>query len=322
MKLILETDRLLLRELHPDDAEHFYQLNSNPNVVRYTGNTAFKSIEEAAHFLENYQDYKLNGYGRWAVMDQSNGAFLGWCGLKYDKAFDETDIGFRFFETYWNKGYATESAKACIEYGFEKLHLKTIIGRAMLENVASIKVLEKIGLTFERAFDFDMLNKGVIYKIENAGKNMTIELANKSDHEILTAITKKSKSYWGYSEEQIKIWSDLLTITERYIETTIVYKLAVDKITIGYYSYFHENEKNIRLDNLFVLPEYIGKGFGQILMDDFLNRLHSLGINKVILHSEPKAERFYAKFGFVKVGAIETSIKNRFLPIMELNLKK
>lgn len=151
---------------------------------------------------------------------------------------------------------------------------------------------------------------------------MTIELANKSDHKILTIITKKSKSYWGYSEEQIKIWSDQLTITESYIETNAVYKLVVDKTTIGYYSYFHENEKTIRLDSLFVLPKCIGKGFGQILMVDFLNRLHSLEIDKVILDSEPNAESFYAKFGFIKVGAIETSIKNRFLPIMELILNE
>lgn len=166
MKPILETPRLLLRELHPNDAEQFYQLNQNPNVVKYTGNSAFNSMEEATHFLENYQDYQKNGYGRWAVMDKSNSVFLGWCGLKYNKEVDETDIGFRFFEHYWNKGYATESAKACIDYGFEKLYLKTIIGRAMHENVASIKVLEKIGLTFDKEFDFDEQNKGVIYKIE------------------------------------------------------------------------------------------------------------------------------------------------------------
>lgn len=165
MKTILETPRLFLRELGPDDAEQFYQLNLNPNVIKYTGNAAFKDVEEALHFLENYQDYKQNGYGRWAVIDKSSNDFLGWCGLKYDKDLDETDIGFRFFEQHWNKGYATESAKACLEYGFEKLNLKTIIGRAMEENIASIKVLEKIGLAFERAFDFDAHNKGVIYKI-------------------------------------------------------------------------------------------------------------------------------------------------------------
>ena len=167
MKPILETPRLLLRELHPNDAAQFYQLNLNPNVIKYTGNAAFKDVEEALQFLENYQDYKQNGYGRWAVIDKSNNEFLGWCGLKYDKELDETDIGFRFFEQQWNKGFATESAKACLDFGFEKLQLETIVGRAMQENVVSVKVLEKIGLTFERIFDFDIHNKGVIYKIIN-----------------------------------------------------------------------------------------------------------------------------------------------------------
>lgn len=166
MKPILETPRLLLRELHPNDAEQFYQLNLNPNVIKYTGNSAFKNVEEALQFLENYQDYKQNGYGRWAVIDKSTDEFLGWCGLKYDKELDETDIGFRFFEHHWNKGYATESAKSCIIYGFENLQLETIIGRAMQGNIASIKVLEKIGLRYKKEFDFDTQNKGVIYKID------------------------------------------------------------------------------------------------------------------------------------------------------------
>ncbi|MDG4945866.1 GNAT family N-acetyltransferase [Weeksellaceae bacterium KMM 9713] len=167
MNIILETERLYLREFNLQDSENFYNLNLNPNVIKYTGNSAFRNIEESKQFLTNYQDYKLNGYGRWAVIDKTNNEFLGWCGLKYDKDLDETDIGFRFFEEKWNKGYATESARACIEFGFEKLNLKTIIGRAMKENIASIKVLEKIGLQFVKEFDFDKLNKGFIYKIEN-----------------------------------------------------------------------------------------------------------------------------------------------------------
>jgi ribosomal-protein-alanine N-acetyltransferase len=171
MKEILKTERLLLRELNPDDAENFYKLNLNPNVIKYTGNSAFKDINEAKEFLENYQDYQLNGFGRWAVIEISSNKFLGWCGLKYDQNLNETDIGFRFFEEYWNKGFATESAKACISYGFENLNLKTILGRAMSENLASIKVLEKIGLSFEKEFDFDNRNKGVIYKIENKKSN-------------------------------------------------------------------------------------------------------------------------------------------------------
>lgn len=166
MNLILETERLLLREFSVIDSENFYRLNENPNVIKYTGNTPFKTIEEARFFLENYNDYSENGFGRWAVLNKKNSEFLGWCGLKYDKGSDETDIGFRFFEEQWNKGFATESAKACLDYGFKTLKLKSIIGRAMLKNEASIQVLKKIGLVFEKEFDFDG-EKGVIYRIEN-----------------------------------------------------------------------------------------------------------------------------------------------------------
>lgn len=166
MKTILETDRLLLREFDISDAESFYELNLNPNVIKFTGNSAFKDIDEAKEFLENYSDYQRNGFGRWLVINKSTQEFLGWCGLKYDEKLDETDIGFRFFENFWNQGFATESAKACIDYGFKELNLKTIVGRAMKENLASIKVLEKIGLHYEKDFVFDGKD-GVVYKIEN-----------------------------------------------------------------------------------------------------------------------------------------------------------
>jgi len=166
MKTILKTARLLLREFEIDDAESFYELNLNPNVIKYTGNSAFKDTSEAKAFLENYSYYQRNGFGRWAVINKPTQQFIGWCGLKYDRELGETDIGFRFFEHFWNQGFATESAKACIDYGFKELNLKIIIGRAMKENSASIKVLEKIGLQYEKDFDFDG-QEGVIYKIEN-----------------------------------------------------------------------------------------------------------------------------------------------------------
>ena len=151
---------------------------------------------------------------------------------------------------------------------------------------------------------------------------MTIKKAIPNDHKILTEITKKSKEYWGYSEEQIEIWSEFLTVTKEYIETKSVCNLVIDDEIIGYYSFFHESENSIKLDNLFVLPDFIGKGFGKILMNDFLDRIKNSDIQKVILNSEPNAEDFYLKFGFVKVGQIETSIKDRYLPVMELKLTK
>lgn len=151
---------------------------------------------------------------------------------------------------------------------------------------------------------------------------MTIEKANLNDHKILTEITKKSKAFWGYSDEQIEIWSSFLTVTEEYIETKSIFKIIVDNEIIGYYSYFHESENTIKLDNLFILPEFIGKGFGKVLMQDFFKRLENSTAEKVTLNSEPNTENFYLKFGFVTISHIETSIKDRFMPIMEFKLSK
>jgi GNAT superfamily N-acetyltransferase len=150
---------------------------------------------------------------------------------------------------------------------------------------------------------------------------MIIEKAQRNDDKILTEITKKSKAFWGYSDEQIEIWSEFLTVSTTYIETNSVYKLVVEDKIVGYYSFLYQDKQTIKLDNLFVLPEFIRKGFGRILMNDFLTNVKKITeINKIILNSEPNAEMFYAKLGFVKVGQIETSIEGRYLPIMELNL--
>lgn len=140
------------------------ELNSDPEVLKFTGDKAFSSLDEARLFLENYNQYSLYGFGRWAVIQKSTGNFIGWCGLKYSATTDEVDIGFRFLKTVWNQGYAREAAQKCIELGFDIVGIKRIVGRAMVDNLASVKVLEKLGLTFLKEFDFDG-EKGVIYEI-------------------------------------------------------------------------------------------------------------------------------------------------------------
>jgi len=82
MAQIISTNRLALRELSVSDAENFYMLNSDPEVMRYTGDEPFESIQSVWVFLENYPDYRLNGYGRWAVQLKGSKQFVGWCGLK------------------------------------------------------------------------------------------------------------------------------------------------------------------------------------------------------------------------------------------------
>jgi hypothetical protein len=117
---------------------------------------------------------------------------------------------------------------------------------------------------------------------------MTIKKAIPNDHEILTQITKKSKAFWGYSNEQIENWSRFLTVTKEYIETNPVYNLVLEDKIIGYYSFLHESENSIKLDNLFVLYDFIGK----VLMNDFLGGFKDINAQKVVFSSEPNAENF------------------------------
>ena len=149
---------------------------------------------------------------------------------------------------------------------------------------------------------------------------MEILKATTEDTKILTNITKKSKAHWGYSNEQMQNWSIQLTITTNYIEISEVYKLVINNLVVGYYSYVILEENIVELDNLFLLPKFIGLGLGTFLMNDFLNRCKDLKFQKVILNADPNVENFYKKHGFKTVGQIETSIKERFLPKMELNL--
>jgi N-acetylglutamate synthase-like GNAT family acetyltransferase len=151
---------------------------------------------------------------------------------------------------------------------------------------------------------------------------MEILKADSEDHEVLTSITKKSKAYWGFSDEVLKDWEHLLTVTKDYIVTHEVYKVVLNEQIIGYYSYFSVDEKTIKLDNIFILPEFIGKGFGKLLMNDFLKNSKQLEIEKITLDAEPNAEKFYQSFGFETIGQLESSIKDRYLPIMELQIER
>mgnify|MGYP000165043155 CR=1 FL=1 len=172
--LILQTERLRLRELTPDDAINFYRLNSDLEVMKYTGDSPFDSVESARQFLKHYTDYTINGFGRWAVVDKKTNSFLGWCGLKLNEE-NLIDIGFRFFQNEWGKGYATEAAKACLDYGFNHLNMDEIIGRAASENKASIRVLEKLNMLFWKQDNCKGIENSVYYTLSKLDYNNSIK---------------------------------------------------------------------------------------------------------------------------------------------------
>jgi [ribosomal protein S5]-alanine N-acetyltransferase len=149
MHLILQTPRLLLRQFTEADAGLLLQLNSNPEVLKYLHEPLLKTEEQALQVLQNIilPQYK-NNLGRWAIHLKSTNEFIGWCGLKYLVDTDEIDLGYRLMQQFWGNGYAFEAAKHTMDYGFNQLHLKTIVGRAHVENTGSLKILQKLGMQF------------------------------------------------------------------------------------------------------------------------------------------------------------------------------
>lgn len=160
MNIKIETERLILREILPSDAEAMFLMDSNPNVHSYLGNNPLISLEQAVQYIENIRvQYIQNAIGRYAVVLKETNEFMGWAGIKFvtepeNDHVNFYDIGYRFKEEYWGKGYAYEAAKAWLHYGFLKMNILSINASVHIDNVASRKILEKIGLKMVAEYQY------------------------------------------------------------------------------------------------------------------------------------------------------------------------
>jgi RimJ/RimL family protein N-acetyltransferase len=154
----IETDRLILRNWREEDRPAFFELNADPDVMRFFEKT--RSRAEADAVLDRFvREIDRDGYGFWAVELREIGEVIGFTGLR-DIDFDEpftpaVEIGWRLLTPYWGNGYATEAARACLAYGFEQMGLDEIVSFAVPENRPSRRVMERIGMRREPQYDFD-----------------------------------------------------------------------------------------------------------------------------------------------------------------------
>ena len=166
MRYILHTSRLNMRIFDKSDARNLFELNSDSEVMRYTGDLPFEDISAAEQFIFDYDQYDKFKMGRWAVELKQDRIFLGWCGLKTNKD-GYTDLGFRINKKHWGKGYATEASMACIKHGFENLGLHTIIARTSIKNIGAQKVLKKCGMQKLHTFRYKGIGDCFYYSIQN-----------------------------------------------------------------------------------------------------------------------------------------------------------
>ena len=149
---VLETDRLVLRRMSVDDAEFELRLLNEPSFLRFIGDRGVRTLEDArAYILKGPVDmYERLGFGLYITELKSEGVPIGICGLVKRDFLADVDIGFAFLPEFWGQGYAYEAAAAVMEYAKGELGLKRIVAITNPDNQSSIRLLEKLGLKFDR----------------------------------------------------------------------------------------------------------------------------------------------------------------------------
>ena len=149
---ILETERLILRHLSDNDAEFILELLNDPSFIQGIGDRKIRTLDGAKGYINNgpVASYSKHGFGLWLVELKETGDPIGICGLIKRDTLDHVDIGYAYLPKFWSRGYAVESALAVKEYARDVTGLKRIIAIVNPDNWGSIRVLEKIGMTFEK----------------------------------------------------------------------------------------------------------------------------------------------------------------------------
>jgi len=157
MEIFLETERLMLRRFTEADADNLFDLDSDPEVMRFlNGGTPTPSEVIKNQILPRFLSYyqRFEGYGYWAAIEKSTGLFLGWFSLhpEEDSGPDNVALGYRLRQSAWGKGYGTEGAHALIRKGFVELGMRRVFATTYEKNMASRRVMEKAGLKLVRTY--------------------------------------------------------------------------------------------------------------------------------------------------------------------------
>ena len=149
---VLETDRLVLRQLSIGDAEFILALLNEPSFLRFIGDKGVRTLDDAREYILKGPicSYERFGFGLYLAMLKENGVPIGICGLLKRESLGDVDVGFAFLPQFWSRGYALESASAVMAYGRNCLGLNRIVAVTNPDNEGSIRVLEKLGLAFEK----------------------------------------------------------------------------------------------------------------------------------------------------------------------------
>ncbi len=162
---MIQTERLLLRELTVADAPFIFHLVNEPAWLQFIGDKGVRNIHDAEQYILNgpVKSYQVNGFGLWLVVDKQQNIPLGMCGLIKRDSLEDVDIGFAYRAVYGGKGYGVEAATAVLQYARQTLGLKRLVAILDQDNSRSQSLLEKIGLHFEKMITMPGETKPVMF---------------------------------------------------------------------------------------------------------------------------------------------------------------
>lgn len=161
----IETERLLLRQFTMDDLDDLYFIYSHPDLSKYLSNEQPLRLDQTRAAINSITEcWRQHNFGVWAVVYKEDRKLIGHCGLKFLENTPEVQIGYLLLKDYWRRGLGTEAAAAVLKYGFEVVKLERIVAIAKPENIASRRVMEKVGMKYEKdAYYYD--NDVVYYSL-------------------------------------------------------------------------------------------------------------------------------------------------------------
>ncbi|MEQ2130644.1 GNAT family protein [Caldanaerobacter subterraneus KAk] len=158
---VLETSRLILKKISLEDAEDMFEYASDPEVTKYVSWEYHKNIEDSLNLIKRILSISdKEEVAIWGLYLKENEKLIGTCELNIDRKNMIGEIAFALGKKYWNKGIMTEAVREVIEFGFEKLNLNRIQARCMVENIASERVMQKVGMKFEGILREALFAKG------------------------------------------------------------------------------------------------------------------------------------------------------------------
>lgn len=186
MKVILESQRLTLRELNLSDAAFIQKIVNTKDFLTYIGDKKVFDRQSAEHYIQSgpAQSYKTHGFGLWLMQLKSDKQPIGLCGLLKRDTLEDVDVGFAVMPKHYRKGYTFEAAKACLDYGRHKLGIQKIVGITDSANTASIQLLNKLGMQYRKTIPFS----------ENGTALLLEPFVAKSDLEQINSLINK---YFG-----------------------------------------------------------------------------------------------------------------------------